>query len=49
MAAQKVTEAKKVYTYRAKPSTIKKALKKVKREKVTLSEKIENLLYEYSA
>jgi hypothetical protein len=49
MAAPKAIEAKKVYTYRAKPSTIKKAAKKVKREKVTLSEKIESLLYEYSS
>ncbi len=48
MAAPKAEEPKKVYTYRAKPSVIKKAAKKVRRDKTTLSEKIENLLYEYA-
>ena len=48
MAEPKAEEPKKVYTYRAKPSVIKKAAKKVAKDKTTLSEKIEHLLYEYS-
>lgn len=49
MAAHKAEEAKSVYTYRAKPSVIKRAKKKVKKDKTTLSEKIEQLLDNYAA
>lgn len=48
MAAKKAEELKKVYTYRAKPSIVKKASLKAKKDKSTLSTKIENLLYEYT-
>ena len=48
MAAYKVEELKKVYTYRAKPSIVKKADKKAKKSKTTLSQKIEKLLFEYT-
>lgn len=48
MAAKKADEVKKVYTYRAKPSIIKKANKKAKANKTTLSSKIETLIYEYA-
>ncbi len=48
MAAPKAEEPKKVYTYRAKPSIIKKASKKAKQNKTSLSSKIETLLSEYA-
>jgi hypothetical protein len=48
MAAKKAEEPKKVYTYRARPSIVQKASKKAKKDKSTLSTKIENLLYEYA-
>jgi predicted HicB family RNase H-like nuclease len=48
MAAHKAEEPKKVYTYRAKPSVVKKASKKAKASKTTLSTKIESLINEYA-
>ncbi len=41
-------EKKKIYTFRATPKIIAKAQEKLIRDKTTLSEKIENLLYEYA-
>ena len=47
MAAKKVKEPKKQYSYRAKPSLKKKADKKAKENKTTLSLEIETFLYDY--
>lgn len=44
----KVEEPKQTYTYRAKPSLKKKAAKKAKGEKKTLSSKIESMLEHYT-
>ncbi len=48
MAGHKKDEPKQIYSYRAKPSVIKKAKMKVKRDKITFSEKIEELLCDYA-
>lgn len=47
MAAPKVKEPKKPYTYRAKPSLKRKAGKKAKENGRTLSLEIETFLYDY--
>ena len=44
----KVEEPKKIYSFRAKPSIIKKVQKKLKQSKINLSNKIETLLNEYA-
>ncbi len=41
-------EPKQVFTYRAKPSVVKKAKQKCKKIKVSISEKLESLLIDFS-
>ena len=48
MAAPKADEPKKVYTYRATPSSVEKASKKAKKHKQTLSTIIQWFINEYA-
>jgi hypothetical protein len=49
MAAKKVSEPKQSFTYRAKPSIVKKAKRKCKKQNITLSSKIESYLIELNS
>lgn len=46
---KKVDEPKQVYSFKGKPSIIDKSKKKVKKEKISLSQKIEDLLFVYNS
>ena len=49
MPAHKVKEPKKTYAYRVEPSVKKKADKKAKKNKTTVSEILAQKLYDYNA
>lgn len=49
MANKKTKEPKKPFGYRVEPSEQRKATRKAKREKTTLSLKIANFIYDYNA
>ncbi len=45
---KKVDEPKQKYSFTAKPSIVDKAKRKIKKEKISFSQKMENILYEIS-
>ncbi len=48
MAAKKADEPKQVFTYRARPSIVKKAKQKCKKIKTSISEIVEGLLIDFN-